>query len=89
MASFDYDVVIIGPGFGGSVGALRALEKGYRVGVMQAGNRWRDEDATGADITRPASEPLNTYEVQEVDDSMEIRGRAPQSASPHERSRHV
>ena len=37
MASFDYDVVIIGSGFGGSVAALRAAEKGYRVGVMESG----------------------------------------------------
>jgi cholesterol oxidase len=29
MASFDYDVVIIGSGFGGSVAAPRAAEKGY------------------------------------------------------------
>ena len=34
MTSFDYDVAIIGSGFGGSVAALRAAEKGYRVGVM-------------------------------------------------------
>ena len=32
MATFDYDVVIIGSGFGRSVAALRAAEKGYRVG---------------------------------------------------------
>ena len=44
MASFDYDVVIIGSGFGGSVAALRAAEKGYRVGVMESGKRWPDED---------------------------------------------
>ena len=43
MMSFDYDVVIIGSGFGGSVAALRAAEKGYRVGVMEA-KRWNDED---------------------------------------------
>jgi hypothetical protein len=43
MASFDYDVVIIGSGFGGSVAALRAAEKGYRVGVMESGRRWKDE----------------------------------------------
>jgi hypothetical protein len=28
MGSFDYDVVIVGSGFGGSVAALRAAEKG-------------------------------------------------------------
>ena len=44
MANFDYDVVIIGSGFGGSVAALRAAEKGYRVGVMESGRRWNDED---------------------------------------------
>jgi cholesterol oxidase len=44
MANFDYEVVIIGSGFGGSVAALRAAEKGYRVGVMEAGRRWKDED---------------------------------------------
>jgi cholesterol oxidase len=44
MARFDYDVVVIGSGFGGSVAAFRAAEKGYRVGVMESGRRWRDED---------------------------------------------
>jgi len=44
VAGFDYDVAIIGSGFGGSVAALRAAEKGYRVGVMEAGRRWRDEE---------------------------------------------
>jgi cholesterol oxidase len=39
MTSFDYDVLIIGSGFGGSVAALRAAEKGYRVGVMESGRR--------------------------------------------------
>ncbi|PSK92309.1 cholesterol oxidase [Murinocardiopsis flavida] len=38
--SFDYDVVVIGSGFGGSVSALRLTEKGYRVGVMEAGRRF-------------------------------------------------
>ena len=39
VASFDYDVEIIGSGFGGSVAALRAAEKGYRIGVMESGRR--------------------------------------------------
>lgn len=43
MTSFDYDVAIIGSGFGGSVSALRLTEKGYRVGVMEAGRRYRDD----------------------------------------------
>lgn len=40
----DYDVMIIGSGFGGSVSALRLTEKGYRVGVVEAGRRFADED---------------------------------------------
>lgn len=35
-----YDVVVIGSGFGGSVAALRLTEKGYRVGVLEAGRRF-------------------------------------------------
>ncbi|MET8795137.1 GMC family oxidoreductase [Nocardia sp. NPDC004568] len=43
MPEFDYDVVVIGSGFGGSVSALRLTEKGYRVGVLEAGRRWDAE----------------------------------------------
>jgi cholesterol oxidase len=39
-----YDVVIIGSGFGGSVSALRLAEKGYKVAVLEAGNRWGAAD---------------------------------------------
>ena len=38
--SFDYDVLVVGSGFGGSVTALRLTEKGYRVGVLEAGARF-------------------------------------------------
>ena len=41
---FDHDVVVIGSGFGGSVSALRLTEKGYKVAVLEAGKRFRDED---------------------------------------------
>lgn len=39
-----FDVVVIGSGFGGSVSALRLTEKGYRVGVVEAGRRFNDDD---------------------------------------------
>ena len=40
----EYDVVIIGSGFGGSVAALRLAEKGYKVCVLEAGARFEDSD---------------------------------------------
>ncbi|EME99508.1 GMC family oxidoreductase [Streptomyces mobaraensis NBRC 13819 = DSM 40847] len=40
MAQFDYDVIVVGSGFGGAVAALRLSEKGYRVGVLEAGRRF-------------------------------------------------
>ena len=40
----SYDVIVVGSGFGGSVAALRAAEKGYRVLVLEAGARFEDED---------------------------------------------
>src|SRR5215467_12426830 len=36
----DFDFIIVGSGFGGSVSALRLVEKGYRVAVMEMGRRW-------------------------------------------------
>ncbi|MGD6752318.1 GMC oxidoreductase [Streptomyces sp. BH105] len=38
--AYDYDVLVVGSGFGGSVSALRLTEKGYRVGVLEAGRRY-------------------------------------------------
>ncbi|OLZ71013.1 cholesterol oxidase [Streptomyces sp. IMTB 2501] len=40
---YDYDVIVVGSGFGGSVTALRLTEKGYRVGVLEAGRRFTRE----------------------------------------------
>lgn len=48
-----YDVLVIGSGFGGSVTALRLTEKGYRVGVLEAGARFDD-----------ASYPKNSWDVR-------------------------
>lgn len=44
MAELDYDYIIIGSGFGGSVSALRLSEKGYRVLVIEKGKWFKDED---------------------------------------------
>lgn len=41
---FDHDVIVIGSGFGGSVAALRLSEKGYDVGVLEAGRRFRPDE---------------------------------------------
>ncbi len=41
---FDYDVAIIGSGFGGSVSAMRLAEKGYRVVVIECGKRFVPEN---------------------------------------------
>lgn len=42
--SIDYDYIIIGSGFGGSVSALRLSEKGYKVLVIEKGKWWRASD---------------------------------------------
>lgn len=40
----DYDWLVIGSGFGGSVSALRLTEKGYDVGVLECGRRFADDE---------------------------------------------
>jgi cholesterol oxidase len=42
--AYDYDWLVIGSGFGGSVSALRLREKGYSVGVLECGRRFSDDD---------------------------------------------
>jgi len=43
-SAHDFDWLVIGSGFGGSVAALRLAEKGYRVGVLECGRRYEDSD---------------------------------------------
>jgi cholesterol oxidase len=41
MPEFDYDVVIIGSGFGGSINACRLSAVGQRVLVLERGRWWK------------------------------------------------
>ncbi|MFC9249575.1 GMC oxidoreductase [Streptomyces sp. NPDC057136] len=52
-AAYDYDVLIVGSGFGGAVSALRLTEKGYRVGILEAGRRFT-----------PATLPKNSWDIK-------------------------
>ena len=80
MSEHDYDVLVIGSGFGGSVSALRLTEKGYRVGVVEAGARFEDDDFSSGtfDITRYLWAPaLGCYGIQRIDavhDTMIVAG---------------
>ena len=40
----DFDWIVVGSGFGGSVSAHRLTEKGYRVGVFESGKRFADHE---------------------------------------------
>ncbi len=69
-AELDFDVLVIGSGFGGSVSALRLTEKGYRVGVLEAGARFDDQDfaATSFDVKRYLFRPeVGCYGIQRID----------------------
>jgi cholesterol oxidase len=41
---FDFDYIVVGSGFGGSVAAHRLVEKDYRVAVIEMGRRWTPEN---------------------------------------------
>ncbi|WP_255375403.1 GMC family oxidoreductase N-terminal domain-containing protein [Saccharomonospora sp. CUA-673] len=67
--NLDYDVLVVGSGFGGSVAALRLTEKGYRVGVIEAGRRFSDEEfaQTSWDLRKYLWAPqLGCYGIQRV-----------------------
>jgi cholesterol oxidase len=65
----DYDVVVVGSGFGGSVAALRLTEKGYRVAVVEAGRRFADDEfaKTSWDLRRYLWAPaIGCFGIQRI-----------------------
>jgi cholesterol oxidase len=67
---FDFDVIVIGSGFGGSVSALRLTEKGYKVAVLEAGARFEDNDFpdTSWDVQKYLFRPeVGCYGIQRID----------------------
>ena len=75
-----YDVIVIGSGFGGSVAALRAAEKGYTVGVLEAGKWFKDEDIPntnwnlGQFVWQPEAEMYGMQRVELLDDVLVLCG---------------
>ncbi|MBS4753506.1 GMC family oxidoreductase [Nocardioides sp. zg-ZUI104] len=70
VSDFDYDVIVVGSGFGGSVSALRLTEKGYKVAVLEAGARFRDEDFAESNWNLPKylfAPDLGMYGIQRID----------------------
>ena len=53
MSQFDYDWIVVGSGFGGSVSALRLAEKGYSVAVLECGSRFEDDDFADSTLREP------------------------------------
>jgi len=87
--AFDYDVIIIGSGFGGSVSALRAVEKGYRVAVIESGRRWKDEDVPKSswDVRKfawlPGAEMYGIQRIEFLDDVLVLCGAGVGGGSHH------
>ncbi len=76
----DYDVVVIGSGFGGSVTACRLAQKGYSVCMLERGHRWNTEDYPRSptdnwwwDINKPASKN-GWIDFQMYDDMGVVQG---------------
>ncbi|MEV6108637.1 GMC family oxidoreductase [Streptomyces sp. NPDC051940] len=69
VSGYDYDVIVIGSGFGGAVSGLRLTEKGYRVAVLEAGRRYTRETLpkNSWDLRRYLWAPrLGLYGIQRI-----------------------
>ena len=43
-SNYDFDYIVVGSGFGGSVSAMRLSQKGYKVCVIESGKKWNCKD---------------------------------------------
>ena len=68
MSDLNYDFIIIGSGFGGSVSALRLCEKGYKVLLIEKGNgvdgRYTFRTSPAPLLRGPHSEPQYVKKIQ-------------------------
>lgn len=65
----EFDFVIIGSGFGGSVAAMRLAQKGYSVAVIEKGKRYRPQDfaATNWNLRRFLWAPIiKCFGIQQI-----------------------
>lgn len=65
----EFDFVIIGSGFGGSVAAMRLSQKGYSVAVIEKGKRYRPQDfaATNWNLRRFLWAPvIKCFGIQQI-----------------------
>lgn len=79
---YDFDFIIIGSGFGGSVSACRLTEKGYSVSVMEMGKRWSANDFPSTNwnlrrwIWRPGLKLFGFYNMRLFRHVMVVSGNA-------------
>jgi cholesterol oxidase len=72
--------MVIGSGFGGSVAAFRTAQNGYRVGVMESGKRWNDEDLPNPNwnlthfLWQPEIEMYGIQRLEYLDDVLMLSG---------------
>jgi len=80
VPAHDYDYIIVGSGFGGSVAAHRLTEKGYSVAVIEQGRRFRTEDLPRSSwnlakaIWWPAARLFGTFSITALRDLVVFRG---------------
>jgi cholesterol oxidase len=78
----DFDYVVVGSGFGGSVSACRLAEKGYSVAVLEMGKRWTEQDYPKSTwnlrrwIWRPGLKLFGFYDMRPFKHVMILCGNA-------------